>query len=385
MRRARRERARVTRTRLGRLLGLLALLLGLSAVLAPAASAHTVGGGGASDFTCAVGPLTPPVPGVRVRPVEECNRIELTNRTGEQVVVLGYDGEPYLRVGPDGTFQNLLSQATYVNRDRYGGQTGGEIDAASKPPQWQRTGDGPTVLWHDHRAHYMGEPYPPVVRAAPGQRHVVSAPNTTIALQVGPSRQLVTAALTKVYVPPPPTWPWALLGVALAAGTVLLALPRRWPLLLAATTVGLVLSDAAHSAGIAALTAGSTAHRVSVIVTGNLAQAVAWLVGLVGAVLLARRRLLGAYAAGTAALLVAVVGGGGDLSTLQRSTAPVVGPLWWARLLVTVALGVGAGLIVACMLVVRRLEREQDRTAGPSGAGAGSLRASPPPRRPTRA
>ena len=32
------------------------------------------------------------------------------------MVVLGYDDEPYLRVGPRGVFENVKSPATYLNR-----------------------------------------------------------------------------------------------------------------------------------------------------------------------------------------------------------------------------------------------------------------------------
>lgn len=353
---------------------------------APPAAAHTVSGGGGEDFTAVLGQLTPPTPGVTLAAVENGSRLQLRNGTGEQVIVLGYYDEPYLRVGPDGTFENTLSPSTYVNRDRYGGQSGGTIDATSLPPQWRRTGDGPTLFWHDHRAHYMGGPYPPAVQARPRVRQVVQS--SVVMLRVGD--RPVTATLDRVYVPPPPSWPWWVLLGGLALGTALLGLPRRGVALLAAATAGLVVSDAVHSIGIGLTKAGTTGERLAAFAGGNAAEAVAWLVGGVGVVLLLRKGVAGAYCAGTAAAVVAVVGGYGDVGTLASSTAPFAGPLAWARLLTVVAMGVGAGLLVGCALLVRRLDREEslalaggrvpERQAGQRGRGPAG--APPPPHRP---
>src|SRR3954447_4440195 len=87
----------------GRLLP--AVLFGMVAGAAPA-SAHTVGGAGAVNFSTRVLRITPATPGLVVRPVEAGARLELVNTTGRDVVVLGYDNEPYLRVGPGGVFEN---------------------------------------------------------------------------------------------------------------------------------------------------------------------------------------------------------------------------------------------------------------------------------------
>lgn len=46
--------------------------------------------------------------------------LELRNAGDTEVVVSGYEGEPYLRVGPDGVFENVASPASILNDDRYG-------------------------------------------------------------------------------------------------------------------------------------------------------------------------------------------------------------------------------------------------------------------------
>src|SRR5439155_507137 len=55
------------------------------------------------------------IPGVDIHVIEGGGRVELTNHTDRPVTVLGYDGEPYLRVGPDGVFRNRRSPAVAIN------------------------------------------------------------------------------------------------------------------------------------------------------------------------------------------------------------------------------------------------------------------------------
>jgi len=42
------------------------------------------------------------VAGLRIEAIDAGARLRLRNATGQEVVVLGYAGEPYLRVGPAG-------------------------------------------------------------------------------------------------------------------------------------------------------------------------------------------------------------------------------------------------------------------------------------------
>src|SRR6266545_5405528 len=81
------------------------------------ASAHAVGGGPtASNYRTSVRGIEPAIPGVSVRVVDGGNQLELTNRGSQEVTLLGYENEPYLRVGPSGVFENEHSPSTFSNR-----------------------------------------------------------------------------------------------------------------------------------------------------------------------------------------------------------------------------------------------------------------------------
>ena len=93
--------------------------------------------------------------------------VAVSNAGAQEIMVLGYDGEPYLRIGPEGVFRNRLSAATYVNADRYANVA---VPASVDPdaaPDWEQVSDGSSWYWHDHRTHWMAPTRPPVVRAAP--------------------------------------------------------------------------------------------------------------------------------------------------------------------------------------------------------------------------
>jgi len=97
------------------------------------ASAHTLSGPRPTNFRTTLRAVTPRIAGVEVRVVDLGNKLRLTNRTPIDVVVLGYDGEPYLRVGPRGVYENLRSPATYLNRTRTGSSPVPDIASRARP------------------------------------------------------------------------------------------------------------------------------------------------------------------------------------------------------------------------------------------------------------
>jgi hypothetical protein len=177
--------------------------------------------------------VSPPVPGLSVRVLEAGNKLELTNRSGQQVVVLGYDGEPYLRVGPAGVEENERAPSTYLNRSTLP-LARQRVPAQADPsalPRWRHVASQPVTIWHDHRSHWSGQGAPPGVRATPGREQVV-VPTWPVPLRVGSRTVLVTGQI--VWVPGPSPWPWMGLSVLLCAtGCWRPARPgpgRPWPL-----------------------------------------------------------------------------------------------------------------------------------------------------------
>jgi len=92
--------------------------------------------------------------------------LELRNGGDAEVVVAGYEGEPYLRIGPDGVFENVASPASILNDDRYGLGTTPRGSSAEEP-RWERVGSDPGWHWYDHRIHWMATTAPPQVKVGP--------------------------------------------------------------------------------------------------------------------------------------------------------------------------------------------------------------------------
>ncbi len=342
----------------------LLLTTGTLMTAAAPASAHGPGGPQPTNYQTRILRITPALPGVRVQSVDLGNNIELTNRSDHDVIVLGYDDEPYLRVGPSGAYQNDRSPALYINRSATVIGTMPATADATAPPQWHRIGNGPTLKWHDHRTHWMGTDDPPSVSRDPGSVHLVqrfrlalvrdNARDTTQAAVVGDVR----------WVPGPSPWLWIVGALVLALAIVVAGRTRRW-----GTAVGaaLVLLSAAQVLHVIGLWGASTASSWSRLGTAAYA-----LGGIVLAVLalgvLARR---GPEAAVPVALLaglaLALAGGFADVTTLSRSQIPTTISHALDRLAVALTLGSGSGLVVLSAWRLRRTEhrRPEHRRAEP--------------------
>jgi hypothetical protein len=316
--------------------------------LATPASAHTVSGVGATNWRTALTSVTPPTPGLVVKVVELGSRLELTNH-GPEVVVLGYNDEPYLRVGPQGVFRNALSPATYLNCSRQGCPVSPDANPQA-PPQWQQISSAQTVRWHDHRIHWMGTQAPPVVRQAPGKVHQLAPWN--VVLHQG--TQVITVTGTLTWLPGPSALPW----LGLAAGLLVLGLAigalGLWGAPLALLTLLLTVNDAYHALGIGFSAAGGTGARFGRFFAGSFYSIVGWLLGLLAAWLLTRRRIDGLYAAAFAGISAALFGGLLDITVLSRSQAPFAASVGVDRFTVAVSLGLGLGVALGAIIALRR-------------------------------
>ena len=191
---------------LARVSAVLAVLAGVAvAVLAWAvpAQAHNVGGVGATNFHTTLSAVTPAVDGLTVSVIENGSRLELRNATGSAVIIAGYGGEPYARIGPDGAFVNDNSPSTYLNANRYSTTPVPAGVDPSQPPSWRRVGTEPLLRWHDHRIHWMLSTLPAAVAADPTRPHRISS--WTIGLSYGATQLTVSGTLD--WAPGPNPWP----------------------------------------------------------------------------------------------------------------------------------------------------------------------------------
>jgi hypothetical protein len=331
--------------------------LALVVVDAAPAAAHTASGPRPTNYRTRIVSISPSIPGVTVRVVDLGNRLELTNPTATDVIVLGYYAEPYLRVGPAGVYENLRSPATYLNRTRAGTTPVPEIakgTGASTPPRWRRVSGSHTARWHDHRVHWMGTSPPAAVRADPGSFHTVN-PAWTVVLRYGSSDVAVRGRLD--WVPGPSGLPWLPLVAGMFVVGVVVARSRSRAALVAAVGA-LVAIDIAHTVGAEAARAGGLVAKTLQFLGDNFVSVIVWVLAAATIWAIRRRRAEALYGVLLVGAMVALVSGLTDLSYLWKSQLPNVGPANVARAEVAIALGLGLGLAVGA---VTRLLRSSDR------------------------
>jgi hypothetical protein len=336
------------------MLGLL-VVAGVAALATPA-SAHTISGPRPSNYRTRIASVTPEIPGVRVTVVDLGSKLQLTNHTNTDVIVLGYEGEQYLKVGPSGVYENLLSPATYLNRTRNGQTTIPPEAANAQPgaqPKWHKTSSGHTVRWHDHRAHWMGTQPPPDVQQSPGRYHHID--ERTIVMMHGTTRMLVQVSLD--WVPGPSGLGWWPLAIAMFVIGLLAGLWKRGLRTMAVLIGVLVAVDIAHSIAYEMGRPGSVLGRVGQFFGGNFVSVAVWIAAIAVIIGLVQKRAEALYGAVLVGLMVALVGGATDLSSLWKSQLPTVGPAWATRVGVVVSLGLGLGVAVGALIRAIRTER----------------------------
>jgi hypothetical protein len=163
-------------TRVLRRIGVAGLVVVALSLTTPDGGYAHVGGQTQPDagfYRTSLSGLTPQPSGVTVRVDPAGEWIELTNTGPDEVIVLGYTRESYLRVSAAQVDENQLSQTTYLNRSLFADALPTGSDAGDVVPSWKQIGSTGTVRWHDHRIHWMGASRPPPVAADPRHPHPV--------------------------------------------------------------------------------------------------------------------------------------------------------------------------------------------------------------------
>ena len=227
----------VSRTPLRRLTVLAALVLSMLLLSAAPAFAHGGGGPDASNYRSVVRDVvdgddaaTPDAAPVDAGEVvwsvlANDSLLEVRNGTGEELMVLGYQDEPYLRIGPEGVFENRNSPATYLSNDRFATTPVPETASPDAQPDWQQVSDEPVYAWHDHRIHWMAPTLPPQVKVDASQP--VKVQDWSVPYRLANQDFAVRGTLT--WEPPPAWWPWIVIPSVAAAVGIIPAFARRDP------------------------------------------------------------------------------------------------------------------------------------------------------------
>jgi hypothetical protein len=266
-----------------RAVAVVVLVAGLIGVSAAPAFAHG-GGPDATNYRSTI--LDPGLPGLQWTMYGGDSLLELTNTTGQQIIVEGYDKEPYLRFTPnDGVFENIHSPATYYNNTRYANvQLPPEADATAAA-EWRKVAGGDTYAWHDHRAHWMSPVPPSPVFNNPDDDQLIFDWVIPVHVESEGATHIVQVVGELWWIAPVAWWPpvlilsIAFLTVAVVAMTRTRPQGDRWPGLIRpvvllvlgvvvldiAQTVDDVIASPAASSQNVALIAGTTAASLLVL------------------------------------------------------------------------------------------------------------------------
>jgi hypothetical protein len=286
---------------------------------------------GPTDYRSEVVGIDPPTPTVRADIVGGDSFMELEAEPGTDVVVIGYQGEPYLWFRPDGgVFENRSSPSTYTNVSRYGG---GDVPASARAdaePEWKEVGSGHRWTWHDHRIHWMQHSRP--LGLGVGDQIL----EAVVPLIVDGSQ--VRVEVISVWQPAAstlPIWIGALVGAVLSAGLWALRTRRQRMVLLVPPAV-------------LALVVGVWQFRSLPSETGPrlvwwALPAIATVCAVVATVAALRRREFAARAAALLAGVELLAWGWLRRDGLTAAIIPTNAPGWLDRFSVVLALVVGVG------------------------------------------
>jgi len=148
---------------------------------------------------------------VSARSLDGDRKLQLRVASGATVVVLGYQGEPFLRFSPSGIEVNDRSPSAIANKlARPGSVPALDPHAA---PHWSSVSHGHGYTWHDHR-----------LGPVPGRRYGEGkVGNWSIPIVVNGHLDEIRGRL--LHAQGPPLWPW--LGLLFAVAAVAAGLASR--------------------------------------------------------------------------------------------------------------------------------------------------------------
>ncbi len=325
----------------------LVALSGIAAAIvmsAAPASAHAGMSVKLTNYRTDITSFEPAVRGVHLKVVSLGEKLRLQNDTSTEVIVDGYEGEPYLRAGRGGAYVNTKSPAYFLNQT-VDGRTGQPPAAdAQAPPEWRKLSSSHSLSWHDHRTHWMAVADSPEVAGGRGQRHVV-IPEWNVSMHQG--NQILAVRGTVTYVPPVSRLPWLVLALVVAAIAAVIVTRKNGLGRSCGAIVGfVVLLYVAHFAGELGIAKVSFDNAVTLLVATSM--------GTLGAIFSVKRVDASIWVSLFATALVALLGGLSDFAFLANSQLPTALPTPVARAVVALLIGAGLGAASGFGLALRR-------------------------------
>ncbi len=320
-----------------------------------AASAHGSADTALTNYHTRITSVAPQLDGVTVTVKEGGDKLQLSNTSSRDVIILGYDKEPYLRVGPSGVFENQQSPSCATNENRFPDPATFAFPAADPmgDPVWKRLSHDTFVTWHDHRAHWASPEPPEVVRDQPNVVHQL-VDRWEVIVKQDATTMTVTGDLR--WIPSDPLWPWWAGTVTLLAISAFITyryrhrLASAYVLRLLQLCCALVSSATLVHAGLlAADSVGDTRSQIRSLFVDNYLE-FALVVALIILVVRMRAQLrtvdgfLCVFALGT---LVGING----LGDVEAFTAPIMNaagnPIWLRMTTALTIVAGGCGLLLA--------------------------------------
>ncbi len=297
---------------------------------------HLVGSGGSpTNYRTMVTAIRPALPSLAVTLGLGGQWVRVTNQGAAAIVILGYRGEPFLRLAQHRVQVNELSSTAAET-----GQTRG-TPAPTGPaaqPRWVQLREGDSATWTDAR----------IDPSSPGESARASR---SWELPLVVDGQQVTVAGTRDRLPPPSPWPWvAALGL-LTAAVAAIGWMRNWHRpMAAAVTVG-ILAFVLHllGTGFAPQEGGPVFGWVGVGAVGAFSVRI----GGVTVVSTVRRSESAPDRVVTTGIMVLLLAAT-DISVLWYSQLPFAGPAWLDRGLTVLTYATALGLLVAGARRVRQ-------------------------------
>ncbi len=321
-------------------LSLLALLA--MVVTAPAAMADAAG---PTNYRTDIVSVEPATSAVRVEIIGGDAFLSLEQLEPVEIIVLGYKSEPYLRFDPDGTvYENRRSPAVWLNQDRYGNEGLPDFADPAARPEWYQVADNGSYAWHDHRSHWMNSQPPPSAQAGD---QVLEA---SVPIDVDGER--VTIIVASYLLDSPSVVPSAA-GIALGLGAAV----AGWRLTQSKrAAIGLLAAALAAILGtVAFLSVPAETGPSQLLWLLPTAAVIATLVQL----LIRNRTATTVYLDGLTAVAGATLGAWGIVrfDALRRALIPTEAPASLDRLIIGLALVIGAALAVQGLYGLVRPER----------------------------